>query len=123
MERRVILAFVLAPAVGPVVVAVWAFATGERAPESLVLASVYGAFTYGAAVFLGMPFYTLSRRKGWTKWWQYAIAGASMGLVPLLMIVLIMQAPPPDRRTILALGGVGVLSATTFWLIALRNRV
>ena len=122
MERRVILAFILAPAVVPVAVAGWALATGVRAPESLVLASVYGAFTYGTAAALGLPFFRLSERKGWTRAWQYAVAGAMIGLVPLLMISLAAAAPPPDGRVVLVFAGLGVLSATVFWLIALKDR-
>jgi hypothetical protein len=122
MERRVILAFALAPAVVPLAVAAWALATGVRAPESLVLASIYGAFTYGTAVALGLPFYRLSVRKGWTRWWQYAVAGGVIGLAPLLVISFAALALPTDGRPALVFVGVGVLSATVFWLIALRGR-
>jgi hypothetical protein len=122
MERRVILAFALAPAVAPAAVAAWALATGVRAPESLVLASIYGAFTYGTAVALGLPFFRLAERKGWTRWWQYAVAGAVIGLAPLLIISLAAAAPPPGGRVGLVFVGVGVLSATVFWLIALKGR-
>ena len=121
MERRVIVAFAVAPAVVPLAIGAWALATGVHARESVVLGSIYGAFTYGAAVFLGVPVFSVFSRNGWTRWWQYAIAGALIGLAVLLVILAAAQSPLSDGRTVVVFVGIGILSTTVFWLIAIRG--
>ncbi len=119
MDRRVILAFAVAPAVVPLAVIVWALATGEHARESVVLGSIYGAFTYGAAVFLGVPSYRVFSRNRWTRWWQYASLGAAIGLAVLLVLSAMAQRLLFDWRLVLVFVGIGVLSTTVFWLMAI----
>ena len=121
MERRVIRAFAVAPAVIPLAVVVWALSTGVHARESIVIGSIYAAFTYGAAVLLGAPFFVLFQRRGWKRWWQHAMAGASIGLAVLLLFWLVAPPFSPDRGTVLVVVGIGVLSTTVFWLLASRE--
>jgi hypothetical protein len=122
MERRVIVAFAVAPAVVPLAMVAWALSTGVRAPESIVLGSIYAAFTYGAAVLLGAPSFALFQRRGWTRWWQYTIAGAAIGLAVLLVMSAAVQQRSTNAQIALIFVGVGVLSTMVFWLIAVWRR-
>lgn len=118
---RTILAFAIAPAVVPAIVAGLALAEGIHLRESLVVASVYGAFTYGAALLLGAPAFAALSRRGWTLWWHYAILGAVIGVLVLLGLSVADDRLLWDWRILLVFLGVGVLTAMTFWLIAVRE--
>ena len=118
MERRVIVAFAVAPAIVPLAVITWALRSEVHLRESIVLGSIYGAFTYGASLLFGVPLFLTLSGHGWTRWWQYAIAGALVGVCVWLLILAAAQRAFFDWRTIGVFAGAGVISTTGFWLVA-----
>jgi hypothetical protein len=120
MDRRtrVIIGFLIAPAVVPFVVFSIALAEGMRVPESAVVASIYAAFTYGAAILPGWPLFRIFARKGWTAWWQYFIGGALIGAGVLIAVSAAAQELPVQAGTLAVFVGAGVLSTLVFWMIA-----
>lgn len=119
MTRRVVLAFVISPAVVPLVVTALAVADKVRLHESVIVGSIYAAFTYGAAVVVGIPAFYVFSRKGWTKWWQYAVAGAAIGIGILFgMSAAARESVLPSVALLFI--AMGVVSTTVFWLIATR---
>ncbi len=117
MRRRTLLAFVLAPAVVPIVVFVLTVAEDTHLRERLLVAGVYATFTYGAAIIFGIPALILFERKGWTRWWQYTAAGAAIGFA-VMMMFWIARPPMPDVRVFLIFAGIGSASALVFWALS-----
>jgi energy-converting hydrogenase Eha subunit A len=121
MNARVLLAFLLAPALLPGAVLGLA-AVLDPSRESLRAGVAYAAilciFTYGVALVLGLPLFYWFRREGWSAAHHYLLAGGALGLVPLLLIALLGRIPlslPP----VMALAGG--LSALVFRFIAGRH--
>lgn len=117
-----ILGFVLAPAIVPAVVVGMALAQGIDLRHSLIVGSIYGAFTWGAALLLGLPVFTSFSRRGWTSWWQYVILGVVIGVLVLLLIFLAHGRFIFDSRVFLIFIAAGVVTASAFWFIAVRGR-
>jgi hypothetical protein len=121
MERRVIVAFLLAPATIPFGVIAWTLMTGVHLRESTVVGSIYAAFTYSAALLIGVPVYLAFSRRAWTAWWQYAAAGAVTGICVWLAILVGAQQWLFDVRTVMVFIGAGVISSMTFWVIGIYD--
>jgi hypothetical protein len=121
MERRVLLAFAVAPAVVPLVGIVSALASGIHMRESLLIGAIYAVFTYGAALALGVPVFQILSRHGWSAWWHYVIAGALIGVAVLLPFLAIWGRLALQGPATLMFMGVGVLSATVFWIVGIRS--
>src|SRR5215210_6403376 len=107
MERRVIVAFAVAPATIPLGVIAWTLITGVHLRESTALGSIYAAFTYTASLLIGVPLFLAFSRRGWTAWSHYAAAGAVTGVCVWLAILVGVQRWLFDARTILVFAGAG----------------
>lgn len=126
--RRLLTAFAVAPAPLPLIVLVlmltepWSFADAAR------IVGIFALSTYGAALLGGVPVYLTFERKGWDAWWQYALAGASIGVGVLVVLLTVFEEWEKAGRAsglalIIALFFVipGAVSATLFWAIAIRR--
>ena len=120
-QGRVITAFLVAPAIIPVLVFAIALVEGVRVGESAVLASSYAAVTYSAAVAAGYPLFRLFTRKGWTASWQYLIAGALIGVSVLIAVSAAAEGVAVAVGTLLLFLGLGALSTLVFWVIAVKG--
>lgn len=118
MSRRVLLAFAVAPAVAPLGAVAWALAGGVGVRESIVIGSIYAAFTYGAAIVFGVPAFMLFERRGWTRLWQYMAVGVVTGAVVMAAVWSRSGQRSIDVRTILLGVAIGAASTTVFWWIA-----
>jgi hypothetical protein len=87
----------------------------------VVVGSIYAAFTYGAALALGIPVFQMFSRNGWGAWWQYAVAGALIGIAVLLPFWAIWGRLAVQAPAVLVFVGVGVLSTTIFWIVGIRS--
>ena len=87
----------LAPAVAPLLIFVLFSLLPGYEPLS-VLAIPIGAFTYAVALLLGLPVLVALRKLRWLSAWQFALAGAILGLAPLgffmLIAVSVSRSPP-----------------------------
>jgi hypothetical protein len=120
LDRRAVAAFVIAPAIVPLSVAVIALTRGARLPESLAVASIYAAFTYAAALVAGLPLYSCFERRGWRSWWQYAVAGVGVGLAVLLALVVATGRLELQPRVALLFAAMGTVSTLAFRAIVAR---
>lgn len=89
--------------------------------ESAVLASIYAAVTYSAAVAAGYPLFRLFTRKGWTAWWLYLIGGALIGVSVLIAVSAAAEGVAVAVGTLLLFLGLGALSTLVFWVIAFKG--
>jgi hypothetical protein len=112
---RVVSAFLLAPAVAPLLIALTSFHPSMAGVWIVALG--VAAFTYGTALLAGVPAYFLFRLKKWLKWWQFVLGGALLGLLPALVLGF-----PLSLQGILFLGSnhavIGAVSGLAFWAVA-----
>ncbi|HEY0592688.1 MAG TPA: hypothetical protein VGF40_13035 [Thermoanaerobaculia bacterium] len=121
MARRVISGFVISPAVVPLGVTARALVDDVGLQESVIIGSIYAAFTYGAAIVMGIPAFYAFSRKGWTRWWQYALAGAAIGIAVLAGASAAAGESFFRLPIALLLIAMGVVSTTVFWSVAIAT--
>lgn len=121
MQRRELLGFAIAPVLAPVAVLVLALVQKIHIRESLMVAAIYVAFTYGTAILLGIPAFMIFRHYGWQRWWQHAFAGTAMALVVFFCIWLMSPSSDTPVHALLLFAAIGAGSATLFWLLAVRR--
>jgi len=113
MRSRILLGFLIAPSLLPLV----AFCIGAREPGlSLGFAGLYAIFTYGVAILAGGPLLYLYLRNRWFRWWQYAIGGLLLGFLPSVLFE-IMQPGPLPFGFLFIMACFGSASAVIFWSI------
>ena len=122
MQKRALLGFALAPALLPLGALIVSLAQGWRAEDSLTIAAIYAAFTYGAALILGIPALFFFRRRDWHRWWQYALAGVAIGLAFLLLLRVVDSRGSVDLSVLLFFAGGGAASTTLFWIVTRPSR-
>ena len=114
-QSRVVFAFLLAPAVAPLVIAVASLHPSMAG--AWIVALGVAAFTYGTALLAGVPVYFLFRSKKWLNWWQFTLGGTLLGLLPALIVGF-----PFSLQGILILGPdhvvIGAISGFAFWAVA-----
>lgn len=120
MNRRLPLAFLVAPGVVPAALAcASAFPTYAGA---WVIALPVAAFTYATAVLLGIPAYVIFSRQGWCNAWQFVLGGAALGVAPMLLL----SPFAGFARQALAAGpiyiGIGAISGLFFWVVAFAGK-
>lgn len=127
--RRVVLAFLIAPATA-LLLAGLADGIGLIFGESLAFLRPATALTliyaYPTAVILGIPAFYLFRRCAWIEWWHFALGGVVIGNIPPLMVLLVfIRVPLSDffrdvnLLTLCGLGAIlGAVSTLVFWVIA-----
>lgn len=112
--RRIVLAFLVAPAVVPVFFAVYATLQGAG-PDALPVAAVAALYAYLSTLIAGVPATYAYHRLGWTRWWQFALGGfvlATLGFAAGLATLL---------HTAATYGSIGAVSAVVFWLVGVRD--
>jgi hypothetical protein len=121
MKARTLLAFLVAPAMLPAFVLSLAAAVDpsrESIQAGVAYAALLSVFTYGVAIACGIPLSYWYRRRGWHGMHHYAIAGAVLGMLPLIFIAQFGRIPlalPP------VLAAIGCVSALAFLGIAVRQ--
>jgi hypothetical protein len=114
-SRRVILAFLLAPAVAPALIGLASIHPSMAG--MWVMALGVAAFTYVTTLIAGVPAYFVLRAKNWLKWWHFTLGGAVLGLLPTSLIGL-----PQSLQGTLLLGPdyllIGAASGFAFWALA-----
>lgn len=118
MRRRTVIAFLLAPGLTPAVVLVYGMMRGFPFRESVIIAAIYAAFTYAAALVLGIPLHVQLDRSGGGGWWHYALGGIAAGLTVLAGFALIPPGFGWNARVVALFALIGGSSAVLFWAIA-----
>jgi hypothetical protein len=124
MNKRTIAAFFVAPFAASLAIWLLMFVVGGWAASFWLPFMV--PIAYCVAVVLGVPAHVLLKRYGWTRLWQYALAGLSIGLAPLLVIAVMPQFQGKRGVALLFLifgAALGPIGAAVFWSIAVRSRV
>src|SRR5262245_3793769 len=119
-RTRMVMAFVLAPAVFPLAAWIFSMVHYSDSPAAAFPAFLVGAgFTYPTSLALGLPLFLLFRRRHWHRWWQYSLGGAALGaLLGLAVAWSIWPFGDPVELFLVALrfAAIGILSAFIFWL-------
>jgi hypothetical protein len=119
MTSRILRAILIGPAVVPAAVFIFAIASGIRLRESVALAAIYGAFSYGGSLILGLPAHLALERSGLTSLWHYLIVGAMLGtLVPVVVATVLEQIALLSPAALLVFGLSGTMVAAAFWAFA-----
>jgi hypothetical protein len=107
-ERRVALAFAIAPLTVPAMATLW----------TLDIRTMYVAVvTYPFSLLPGIPAYLLFRRLGWLQIWSVVLASAVLGCA---IELLIFGRPnyPGGSAGVLKFCCFGAATGLVFWLIA-----
>jgi len=113
MRSRILLGFLIAPALLPLA----AFVLGLWDPQlSLPIAGIYSIFTYAIAILAGGPLLYLYLRIRWFLWWQFAAGGFVLGLLPAMMTELFDPGPLP-LGFVIVMACFGSASALILWAI------
>lgn len=96
-------------------------------PEPVLIALRLTVEILPIALLLAAPFTLLATfvliRKGWRRWWHFAIAGAACPLSGIILLELLTLGRFFNgNETFLAIALIptGIISALLFWLIAFR---
>jgi hypothetical protein len=112
---RVAVAFLLAPGVAPLGIALASLLPSLAG--IWVLAVGVAAFTYGTTAIAGIPAYSLLRYFNWVSWWHFTLGGAVLGILPTLVFGF-----PSSLQGMLVLGpdylAIGAITGLVFWAIA-----
>jgi hypothetical protein len=84
--------------------------------EVLVWTFIFYFYAAWATVLLGLPSFLVLRKLGAVRWWSAAIVGSVVGVLVLAFIDPRGLSVVAHQGTVLW-GGVGAVSAFTFWLI------
>lgn len=119
MTSRILRAILIGPAVVPAGIFIFAIARGVRLRESVAVAAIYGAFSYGGSLILGLPAHLALERSGLTSLRHYLIAGAMLGaLVPVVVATVLEQIGLLSAPTLLVFGLNGAMVSAAFWAFA-----
>ena len=114
-RARVVLAYLVAPAFAPLLIA--SNALNPTMAGVWVVALAVAAFTYGTTLIVAAPAYFLFQSKKWFKWWHFVIAGAVLGLLQVLV-----GWSPLSFQGLALLGpghaAIGAVTGFAFWFIA-----
>jgi hypothetical protein len=119
MTSRILRAILIGPAVVPAGALIFAIASGFRLRESVAVAAIYGAFSYGGSLILGVPAHLALERSELTSLWHYLIAGAILGtVVPVVVATVLEQIALLNPAALLVFGLSGAMVAAVFWAFA-----
>jgi hypothetical protein len=105
-KPRTALAFLLAPAVVPALIALLALLPNLAGLG--LIAAVMAAVTYGVTFVFGVPLYLLLRAWNLLTWWSLTLCGAILGLLPGLVFAFASQYHSL----------IGAITGLAFWCIA-----
>jgi hypothetical protein len=115
------MAFVLAPAVFPLVAWVISmFHYSESPTLSFAAFLIAASFTYPTALVLGLPLFLIFQRRRWQRWWQYSLGGATIAALPGFAIAWSIWSSENLVEVLLVVlrfAGIGAVSAFVFWLV------
>lgn len=127
---RVLMAFLLAPAVPSLLVNIGLIAANARTPRpSFQVAQLIDpgtmAISYLAALIAGVPAYLFLRGRLHRIWWRYCLCGSAIGCVPVLMF----QAHELSQGFGLGFGSIafgvgliyGAVAGLAFWAIGIAG--
>jgi hypothetical protein len=113
---RLILGYVIAPLIVPLVYFIFAAATGRNYGASELAGTLlnYGPYAYLFALLLGMPAFWLLRRNGYAGLWSCALAAGAIGLLGAgLFSIIGLKVEGVIVGTL-----AGALAGAVFYLIA-----
>jgi len=126
---RLLTAFAVAPVPLPLVVFIRSLNGPWGVSDAATFAAFYAVVTYGSTLLAGVPVYLTFERKGWDAWWQYALAGAAIGLTVLIVLLMGFEDWEKVGRLHSQVFAAslwfvipGAVSAALFWAIAIRRR-
>ncbi len=119
VSGRVVLGFVVAPAVVPIVT------TALSRPSEIAFLSLPLFVSYGCSLLFGIPGFLFFRRLGWLTWWQVTLGGIAC-VTPLLLLYVVLSSPLNIQLYGLhngsVLAGCSAVTALAFWVTAIwRN--
>ncbi|MFC4312379.1 hypothetical protein ACFPN2_25070 [Steroidobacter flavus] len=120
MNWRIILAFLVAPALGPLAAQLFSgFTEPGRIDQMLMLGT-----SYVMALLTGMPLHEYLQRKGWVRLTHYVIAGAILGAMPGVALSMSAEWFPRSAalNPIFSTVSMGAPTAAAFWFIGLYSR-
>jgi hypothetical protein len=92
----------------------------SHSDTSLFAMALY--FAYAITLVVGVPIMLLFRLFALRRWWQFAIAGALLGPIAMLIIQYNSKAsliPHMEAAQFVACASLGLVCALIFWVIAL----
>lgn len=124
---RVVLGFLLAPALAAILIASWFSAFDGRMPlperivRSAKIYAIVGA--YPSAVICGVPAYLILRRHLAPSILNCMAAGAAVAALPLFVISLLSSGLVKDSLgTMLLIGASGAVAGLLFWFVVASRR-
>jgi hypothetical protein len=126
MNWRIVIAFLVAPALCPL--AMQAFLRLTQSPDHIEPASIDQMLTLGTsyviALLAGIPLHEYLQRKGWVRLSHYVIAGGVVGAVPGVALAMSANWFPRTAALapILSAISMGALTAAAFWFIGIYSR-
>ena len=108
-ERRVALAFAVAPLTAP--------AIGTLQTLDFRTFMFMSIASYPFSLLLGVPAYLVFHRLGWLQIWAVVLAGAVLGGAVELLSFGIPNYPGA-LKTVLTFCGLGAATGLVFWLVA-----
>lgn len=112
--RRIVIAFLVAPAIVPAFFGVYAALQGAG-PDALPIAAVAGLYAYLSTLIAGVPATYAYHRLGWIRWWQFALGGFVLGTLGFAAgLATLLHAAA-------TYGSIGAVTAVVFWLVGVRD--
>ena len=117
---RIIAGLALSPFVGLVLFVIVADALNPKG-ESVSLFALACFVAYSITLVLGVPALVALHLLKLSRWWQYCLAGAAIGVSGILLVTLQPHDWPRinnEPTQLLASALLGAVSALVFWFIA-----
>ena len=132
MVKRLILAYLIAPAVPSLLDGLLSIARSNISTNApLDGAPIFSPFltiiSYLCAGLIGIPLYLILRRHLGNSWWKYVLLGSFIGGVPALLLIMTLNNEPsglgPGIVQIAALIGpyYGAIGGLAFWIIGIAE--
>jgi hypothetical protein len=107
---RIFLAFLLAPAVVPTIVALLALFPSLNGMWAIAI--FMAAASYAVTLVAGVPLFLLLRSWQLLTWWAMTICGALLSILPSLFLAFAIQYHPL----------IGAVTGFAFWCIAFARK-
>jgi hypothetical protein len=122
--RRIIFAFLLAPALGLAALELWIAYQGGGFHLGGTVVLFGSVFAYPSAVLFGIPLFLICLRRGFLNWWSVPITAVLAGLPAAILLAWLTGKPVnfnaiAEAATLTSL--VGFSTGMFFWLIAVRG--
>jgi EamA domain-containing membrane protein RarD len=92
----------------------------EAAKRSGVVYAMLIILAYSMALLIGIPAYRALKRRNFLKLWHFSLAGALIGCLPVVAIVLGARRLNLGALELFGLGAcAGAVTTSLFWVLAL----